>query len=159
MNALKSTWLLSAVLFLGCQKGDVSHEIEANSTGSIQLELIDGTNYEIEKTGSHATLLAFWSTSCLNCIAEIPALAKLHEASAANGISVVAVNAGEPTRRVSAFLEMQAMPYPVAVDRDRSLMRRFEVEAVPTFILLDQGTSQNLGHRLPENLSPPSSTL
>ena len=116
--------------------------------GSTSIELLSGELRRVEGT-REATLLAFWSTTCANCVREIPELAELHEHS--ERIEVVGVNIGDSERRIDAFLEKRDVPYPIARDPNHELARRYGVEAVPTRVLVDSsGETRFLDHALPE---------
>jgi len=49
----------------------------------------------------HVVVVNFWATWCGPCVAEFPALVKLHRKYAAKGVTVIAVSADSPRDRVS----------------------------------------------------------
>lgn len=145
-------------------KDDITNETSTTPAAG-ELQCLDGSRRPIVHDEHQGTLLAFWSTSCVHCVAEMPELARFHQNQGRAGIEVIGVNVGETARRVEAFLSVRSVPFPIAVDRDQTLWQRFGVKAVPTLVLVDRdGEVRYFAHALPEDhthvtrlLSSPSS--
>lgn len=83
-------------------------------------------------------LLDFWATWCRPCEHSLPALERLHQRVRERGITVVAVSIDGPRNwaRVRPFAARLGLTFPVVIDEDGSLARRFKVQAVPTSVLI-----------------------
>jgi cytochrome c biogenesis protein CcmG/thiol:disulfide interchange protein DsbE len=84
-------------------------------------------------------LIDFWALWCKPCLKELPELDRLHRTYADRGFTVLAVNGDSPAdvARVLPFVRSRDYAFPVVTDLDGRLRRRFQVNALPTAILLD----------------------
>lgn len=90
--------------------------------------------------GQKALLLDFWSVFCQSCLQEIPFLLELHDRYGGEGLQIVSVNTDFfPQARIESFMEKTglSLPFPLVLDRDQSLSRLFQVEALPVTVLID----------------------
>lgn len=86
-------------------------------------------------------LLDFWTLCCINCIHILPDLHKL-EKKYANELVVIGVHSPKfdnekDTKSIRKAILRYEIQHPVVNDADRKLWDRFEVEAWPTFVLID----------------------
>jgi len=91
----------------------------------------------------HVVLVDFWTFGCINCVRTIPAVRTLHETYRDDGLLVVSVHTPEFRREhdldnVRRELVNLDVPYPVAIDNDRSIWRAFGTRYWPTIYLLDK---------------------
>jgi thiol-disulfide isomerase/thioredoxin len=86
----------------------------------------------------HPVLVNFWSTTCAPCVQEMPALAQLYRELHPQGLEVVgvAMNFDTPAR-VYDFTKRYNVPYPVALDLDGTVARRFRTDAIPHSFLIN----------------------
>lgn len=84
-------------------------------------------------------LLNFWALWCKPCLKELPELDHLQREYGDRGFTVLAVNGDSPVdvTRVAPFVKSRGYTFPVVTDLDGRLRRRFQVNALPTAILLD----------------------
>lgn len=96
-------------------------------------------------------LLNFWATWCPFCREEIPDLIKLQNKYKKDGFTVIGIDSGESQVKVSSFVKKSGINYPVLLDADKNVTRKYKVMGIPTSILIDQ-TGKNLGeyHITPE---------
>ncbi len=80
--------------------------------------------------------LNFWATFCAPCREEIPALQKLWNAYRNAGLVMLAVAADRDKPAVTAFIESADVNFPVLLDNDGEVRRRYEVQALPTSYLI-----------------------
>ena len=81
-------------------------------------------------------VMAAWSEPCRR---DVPALNRLHEEYAAQGLAVVGLAVDrEPAAQVQAALQQAGVIYPVAEGRQGTLQALGGVRALPTRILLDR---------------------
>lgn len=92
-----------------------------------------------EESGSYL-LLNFWATWCGPCRAELPLLARVHEAWAdpegAVPLRVATVNVKEDAQAVAAFFGGEAPPFPVLLD-DGAAAGAYAVWGIPVTFLID----------------------
>ena len=83
-------------------------------------------------------LLDFWATWCKPCIKAMPKLEEIHAKYADRGLTVLGVNEDGPRgqNRIRPFLRGRNITFPIAIDADGSIMKRLQVRALPTTILI-----------------------
>ncbi len=83
-------------------------------------------------------LLDFWATWCKPCIKAMPKLEEIHAKYADRGLTVLGVNEDGPRgqNRIRPFLRGRNITFPIAIDADGSVMKRMQVRALPTTILI-----------------------
>lgn len=83
-------------------------------------------------------LLDFWATYCKPCIKAMPKLQKIHEKYGQSGLTVLGVNVDGPRgqNRVKPFLRARKVSFPIALDSDSAVMRRMQVNVLPTTLLI-----------------------
>ncbi len=83
-------------------------------------------------------ILDFWATWCKPCIKGMPKLEKIHAEYAERGVTVLGVNEDGPRgqNRIRPFLKGRNITFPIAIDADGSVMKRMQVRALPTTLLI-----------------------
>lgn len=82
-------------------------------------------------------LLNFWASYCAPCREEMPALEQLWQKYRQQGLVVLAVaaDAGDVSR-LADYLQARGYTFPVVVDGDAKVRRRYEVQALPTSYII-----------------------
>jgi thiol-disulfide isomerase/thioredoxin len=160
---MKKSMKASLLIFLSVLCSCAGHRAEDADPSSVaisvgaplkvdRLRLLDGEVRPVVTDGHRATLLALWATWCQYCKAEIPNLKAFYQEQPPSGIEVVAVNTGENTRRINAFLAENKLPYPVAIDPEQSILGRLKEQALPAMLLIDRkGIVRYVGNHLPKD--------
>ena len=82
-------------------------------------------------------ILNFWATWCPPCREEMPSMQRAHEAVAAEGIAVVAVNVGDDLDAIAAFLEEEPVDFALPMDTDSKVAQRYHTKGLPTTYIID----------------------
>ena len=126
--------------------------------------LLDGSKKTTENLKGRVTLVNFWATSCVSCVAEMPKLIATHNKYKAQGFDTIAVAMSyDPPSYVVNFAQTRQLPFGVAIDNTGSVAKAWgEVKLTPTTYLVNkQGeiVKRYVGepdfaemHRLIENL-------
>ena len=106
-------------------------------TPVLDLQDLQGQRWTTERLKGRAVVLNFWATWCPPCKEELPSLQTLHEMGGGDPV-VIGVNVRETASRVRRYLASTAMDFPVVLDPQAELARRFGVTAFPTTLLIAQ---------------------
>ena len=89
----------------------------------------------------HGFVINFWATWCAPCVAEMPALDRMQEALAADGILVLALSSDRGgAEQVRPFYERVGIRHlGLWLDPRMAAARAFGVRAVPTTVIVDRG--------------------
>lgn len=116
----------------------------ADSTPSDLPWKLAGTDIEgkaldlAELLGHGPVLVDFWALWCKPCLKELPELDRIQARWAERGLAVVAVNTDAPVElaRVRPYVRSSRYRFRVMTDAAGELKRRFEVNTLPTALLL-----------------------
>lgn len=120
------------------------------------LQTVDGQMVKLGDYRGQVVLLNTWATWCPPCRAEMPDLEAYYREHKVDGFVVLAVNSGESTETVTAFLEEQDFTFPVLLDPDGRVMSEYKVRGLPTSFFIDRdGMMHNIwsGQLSPERLA------
>lgn len=125
--------LVSGLLALSaCGSGDVVPES--------RFVLLDGSAYSSADFKGRVTLVNFWATSCVTCVAEMPELIATHNKYQAQGYDTVAVAMQyDPPQYVVNFAQTRQLPFKVAVDNTGALAKSWgDVQLTPTTYVVNK---------------------
>lgn len=106
---------------------------------SFDLPTLAGDSLALEQfKNQNPVLLVFWATWCPGCIREIPNINDLVEKYETQGLVTIGVNIGEPVARVKRFSEKYEPRYPLALDQERDVSKRYRIRGVPTMLVIDK---------------------
>ncbi len=100
------------------------------------LPTLSGENITLSKLKGKVVLLDFWATWCSPCRLAIPELKEIYEAYKEKGVLVLGIGLDEKTALLKVQEEL-AINYPVLIG-DEKVAKNYEIEAIPTLILLDR---------------------
>lgn len=131
----------------GCQLDPQRNSKEIFRPGALapafDLATPDGMRVSSEALKGKVVLLNFWATWCEPCVAEMPALERLHKQLESKGLRVVTVNvdfaASQPI--VERFIRENKLTFPVLLDPHRNTAGRYGIVAFPeTFFIGRDGS-------------------
>ena len=127
------------------------------SAPDFSLENVHGDPVQLSAYQGQPVILNFWATWCPPCRAEMPALERVHQRYASQGLIVLAVNATaqDSEESVSRFLDEVDISFQVLLDPGSTTLSSYQVQSLPTTYFIDrQGTIQDviLGGPLAEAL-------
>jgi cytochrome c biogenesis protein CcmG, thiol:disulfide interchange protein DsbE len=109
---------------------------------------LSGDPVSISGFEGDVVLLNIWATWCPPCVAEMPALQRLHEQLGDRGLSIVAVSVDSPpslgnamgvfSGDVRAFVEQFGLTFTVLHDPGGGIQSRYQVNGLPTTFLIDR---------------------
>lgn len=102
--------------------------------------LLDGSKKTTENLKGRVTLVNFWATSCVTCVAEMPKLIATHNKYKAQGFDTIAVAMSyDPPSYVVNFAQTRQLPFGVAIDNTGSVAKAWgEVKLTPTTYLVNK---------------------
>jgi peroxiredoxin len=109
---------------------------------SSQFVLLDGSSKSTEDLKGKVTLVNFWATSCVTCVAEMPEIIATHNKYKAQGFDTLAVAMSyDPPSYVVNFAQSRQLPFNVALDNTGNVAKAWgDVKLTPTtYIVNKQG--------------------
>ena len=104
----------------------------------LSLQNLSGRVESLSDYRGTVILVNNWATWCPPCKAEMPTLVAYHNEHAADGFTVIAVEAGEPVDLVSQFAESYQMTFPVWLDPNGESVKVFGNGNLPNSYVIDR---------------------
>lgn len=100
----------------------------------------------IEEPGTRVVVLDFWASWCAGCLQSMPALDALWREKRGEGVLVVGVSVDENPRDARALVQSTGVSFPVVLDPEMAIARRYRVGKIPTTFVVDgRGTVRWVG--------------
>jgi len=102
--------------------------------------LLDGSSKSTRDLKGRVTLVNFWATSCVSCVAEMPKLVSTHLKYQGHGYDTLAVAMRyDPPSYVVNFAETRKLPFKVAIDNTGAIAAAWgDVQLTPTTYLVNR---------------------
>jgi len=104
---------------------------------SFDLPSLAGGRMALSDLADQVSLVNFWATWCKPCEDEMPAMQRLYDALAPRGFELVAISVDESEADVQAFQERLGLGFPILLDPDQSVARRYQTTGFPESLLID----------------------
>ena len=102
--------------------------------------LLDGSKKTTADLKGKVTLVNFWATSCVTCVAEMPRLIATYNKYQAKGYDTLAVAMSyDPPSYVVNYTETRQLPFKVAIDNTGAAAKAWgDVQLTPTTFLVNK---------------------
>jgi len=107
---------------------------------AVSYTLLDGSQRSTQAQRGKVTLVNFWATSCVTCVAEMPQIVATHDKFKARGYDTIAVAMEyDQPAYVERFAQSRALPFAVAFDKTGAAAKAFgDIKLTPTTFLIDK---------------------
>jgi peroxiredoxin len=108
-----------------------------------ELATLQGEKISLGQFAGRPVLVNIWASWCPPCKAEMPDMQRIHAEYEALGLVILAVNATnqDSPRAAADFATQQGLTFPILMDTDGSVTRKYAVQALPSsFFIGRDGT-------------------
>jgi peroxiredoxin len=131
--------LLAAAAFIVFSAEREAPPIEAGvAAPEFALPRLGGGELSLHSLRGKVVLVNFWATWCAPCEQEMPAMQRLYAALAPRGFELVAVSVDEDADAVARFRERLALGFPIALDPEKTVAKRYQSFRYPESFLIDR---------------------
>ena len=102
------------------------------------LQDLDGKQQTLADYKGQGVVVNFWGTWCESCKKEMPAFDKYYQQFKDRGVQMLAINVAESDYAVKTFVQQYDMTFPVAIDHTKSVVRTYNIEPLPTTMLINE---------------------
>jgi len=129
---------LTLCLLSGCSRE--APVILANDTEAPDfiLTALDARDVNLSDLRGQVVAVRFWADWCPFCRREMRELNPVAERLADAGVVLLAINTGQDRTRVERFVERLGLSYPILLDPDSQVSRRYGVIAIPVTYFIDR---------------------
>jgi peroxiredoxin len=102
--------------------------------------LLDGSAKTTADLKGKVTLVNFWATSCVTCVAEMPRITATYDKYKSRGYDTLAVAMSyDPPSYVVNYAQTRKLPFKVAIDNTGAVAKAWgEVQLTPTSYLVNK---------------------
>ena len=113
---------------------------EGFSAPDFTLDLLGGGQQTLSDLRGKAVMVNLWASWCPPCRAEMPAIEKVYQAFQAQGLVVLGVNTTfqDSESDVAAFVEEFGLTFPILLDREGGVSRRYQMRGLPSTFFIDR---------------------
>ena len=136
----KRLWTLLALLAAAAIAAAVYLGTGRSAAPASSFVLLDGSTRTTADLKGKVTLVNFWATSCVTCVAEMPQIIATHEKYQARGYQTLAVAMSyDPPAYVVNFAQTRKLPFEVAIDNTGAAAKAWgDVRLTPTTYIVDK---------------------
>lgn len=97
---------------------------------------LDGQSHQLTDYRGKAIILNFWASWCAPCRSEMPLLQQTAD-QFSDKLVVIGINSGEDEQTTRAFMDKLSLNFPVLLDKDNGVGRKYSVFGLPTTFFID----------------------
>ena len=104
------------------------------------LATLDGTPVSLAAQRGKVVIVNLWASWCGPCRAEMPAIQQIYDAQRDQGLTVLAIHSTFQDSEASAraFAQELGLTFPIVLDRDGEVSRRYRLRALPSTFIVDR---------------------
>lgn len=107
------------------------------AVGEVTFQGLNQTSMKLSQFHGKVVVLNFWATWCVPCQNEMRLLQNYSDQF--NGkMIVIGVNSQESESDVTTFLRIRKITFPIALDGNGEIIRKFAIQGYPTTYFLDE---------------------
>jgi peroxiredoxin len=111
------------------------------------LHAVSGSNVRLSEYQGEVVVLSFWGSRCAPCTTQLGALDKSLHTYQSVGLRVFGINVDDDQTRALEFAKGQSVGFPLLLDPEKSVSRRYQVDNLPMTVLIDRGGIVRHVHR------------
>lgn len=122
----------------------IGSNVFSQDIGSIapdfSMQDINGNTIKLSELKGKVVLVDFWASWCIPCKKSMPHIIELYNNRADSSFTVIAVNVDEEKSKINEFANSinVTFPFPVIFDKESKLPAQYNVEGMPTTIIIDK---------------------
>jgi len=93
------------------------------------------TAFDLDEHAGKVVLVDFWASWCVPCRRSFPWMNEMQDKYADQGLVIIAVNLDNTPADATLFLNDYPARFEIAYDTDKSIARKFRVQAMPSSFL------------------------
>lgn len=106
-----------------------------------------GSNMRLEDQRGNVVMMNFWASWCGPCRQEMPLMDAIFKKYEKFGFTILAVNVDEDSADADRFLDDVPVSFPVLYDNESRISEMYNVDAMPTTIMIDRDGNKRFLHR------------
>jgi peroxiredoxin len=97
-----------------------------------------GENVRLSESLGQPVIIAFWGANCSVCAAQLTRLDRLYQTYRTSGLVVLGISVDDDMQRADRYAHTHPMHFPVLLDPAKSVSRAYQIDRLPTTVLIDR---------------------
>lgn len=135
----------TASLLVGLAFASVSAQAKEEAP-DFTLKSKDSGNIRLSEQRGNIVLVNFWASWCGPCRDELPEMEALYQEYQDLGFEILAVNVDDEASKADVLLDDIEVSFPVLYDTLGEVSELYDVNAMPTTVMIDRDGNQRLVH-------------
>lgn len=127
--------LLSSLSLFGMAKEAEKKPLPAPD---FRLPQVNGPNFRLFEQRGRVLLINFWASWCSPCREEIPKLKAIQDQFGGENFSVIGISMDHDENDALRYIGITKPNYPLLLDLKQQVVRQYNVETMPTTLLVDR---------------------
>jgi len=106
-----------------------------------------GKNLKLSERRGEVVMINFWATWCGPCRQEMPELERLYQKYRKAGFVLLGVSVDDKPEAARAMAQKLNVSFPVLFDDRKQVSRKYDVDAMPSTLLVDRNGIVRFVHR------------
>jgi len=106
-----------------------------------------GENVKLSEHRGKVIMINFWASWCAPCRKEMPHLEELYQRYKDGGFTLLGVNVEEDASAAKDLLKEVRVSFPILFDSDNKVSQMYNVEAMPSTVILDRDGNMRFIHK------------
>lgn len=136
----------AAALALAGQASQVFASSETTQAPDFTLPSKDSGNIRLSEQRGNIVMVNFWASWCGPCREELPEMEEIYQEYADMGFEILAVNVDDEVSKADILLDDIEVSFPVLYDTAGDVSQLYDVNAMPTTVIIDRDGNQRLLH-------------
>ncbi|MFY9398699.1 MAG: TlpA disulfide reductase family protein [Desulfomonilia bacterium] len=130
--------LMAALPIASCNEGGPGGRppVSFGEAPGFSLKDLSGKVHHFEDYRGKVVLLNFTTTWCPTCRRDVSKLKKTYDRWRGPNFELLSIYLEESPEKVSSFARSYDLPYPVLLDTEGTIARRYQVRGVPTKVIV-----------------------
>jgi thiol-disulfide isomerase/thioredoxin len=131
--------IIVGLIVAACSAG--SGVVPGGVVPEVTVTAVDGKSVSLKELAfGKPTILNMWASWCDPCTRELPALSRLKDSLAKDGVQVVTIGIQDDPASLENALRNSGASFPLYIDKEGQVASRFKIAGVPeTFLLNAEG--------------------
>ena len=132
--------------FLVCILLSISKLHAKEPAPDFTLKSKDSGNIRLSEQRGNIVMVNFWASWCGPCREELPKMEELYQEYQDMGFEILAVNVDDEESKAEVLLNDIEVTFPVLYDTAGNVSQLYDVNAMPTTVIIDRDGNQRLLH-------------
>lgn len=136
MFNLPDTGLHEVKEFTKWNASRIKKQLAGKPAPGLEVMDIEGNPVSLAGLKGKTVLLDFWATWCPPCLADAPALDKLHRKYGDKELMIIGISVSEERQIVEQFLKKHPHEFPVVLTSENEIPRPYQIGVFPTYMVI-----------------------